>query len=79
MNYKEQFPPEVLPVSMVQIVTFNTDYTCSARIWHATPELAAEITDALGEPHAESMIDPEHLQAGLDVALPGMSVVFEGD
>ncbi len=76
MDYKEQFPPEILPVSMIQILTFNTDYSASCKAWNATPELVAELMDALGEPHAESLIDPEHLQAGFDVASPGMSVVF---
>ena len=77
MDYKEQFPPEILPVSMLQILTFNTDYSASCKAWNATPELVAEIMDALGEPQAESLIDPEHLQAGFDIVSPGMSVMYQ--
>jgi hypothetical protein len=77
MNIKEQFPQEILPVYMLQVLTFNTDHSASCKVWSADPELVAKIISVLGEPHAESLIDAEHLQAGLDVSSPGMSIMYQ--
>lgn len=76
MDYKEQFPPEILPMSLLQIVTFNTDYSCSTKTWHAPEELVDTIARKLGEPDSEALIDAEHIQSGLDTASPGMTMLY---
>lgn len=68
-----------LPLTMVQILTYNEDMSVTAHMWHLNDDGLAAVRDMLGPPMAESMADAGHMEKAYEAALPGVSYYIPED
>lgn len=60
----------------VVLGTLHEDGTSTSRLWPVTAEMAADLTDRLGPPHAETVASATDMEAAAD-AMRGVMLADE--
>ena len=68
-----------LPYSTLNIMTVNADRTGTQLLWGVSEEIIVLLREVLGEPHAEVVIDAEHLAAAVIAGREGVSLYRDGE